>query len=295
MIQFATKAMIGQLKKIWSICFGDEDSYINFFFQEYFSEQTTLVYLEEEQPVSMLTLMPAYVWELMGKKKKSYYVYAVATLPEYRGKQYSSKLLEYANSWSDFATFLEPATEELILFYKKNGYEPCLYKQSYRMTREEVTRSIQVQEELQVAQVSRKQSLQLVADLSIQELTEQDAACYKRIRDQALGRPGYVEWGTELLAYAIKENAFTGGKTYLIDNMYIAMVREYEGVLYVREHTMPRERLFACIEQISKSRSWDFCQITEPFSYEKEDLQKQVILSNFKIPYKEGYFSLAFE
>lgn len=70
--------------------------------------------------VSMLFLLPA-ILETESGSQKSNYIYAAATLKEYRGKGYMAKLIDSVKS--DSPLFLRPANEGLIAFYKKFGFK----------------------------------------------------------------------------------------------------------------------------------------------------------------------------
>lgn len=288
MIRFADYTMIEQLKKIWKECFHDEDYYINFFFNEYFNEKTTLVYLCDGKPVSMLTLMPAKLHEKTGERNV-YYVYAVATLPEARGKGYSSKLLNYINEITEDSTFLQPATKDLENFYERNGYSEAIVRKISNLTSEQLKLE-EKQMKLKVATISSKQR-----EFKIRELSERESTLYKKIRDKNLSDVGYIEWDESVLAYAMKENDYTGGKTLLVDDSYVVMVREYEGVLHIREHTMPSNMIIELTRQLLEKSDVVKCSIHLNQSDDLHVDVTQTIMSRFPVEKGKGYFSLAFE
>lgn len=298
MIQFADNTMVIELKNIWKECFHDEDSYIDFFFREYFSDESTLVYLIDGKPVSMLTLMPARLHE-KEDLQKVYYIYAVATLPEARGKGYSSMLLDYANEITSNATFLQPATKKLERFYERNGYSPTIIRKMIHIEKEQLEKDEKSEAELKAATLSSKRPR-----FAIKELSDRDCGLYKKIRDRWLSGNYYVEWEAPVLAYAIKENAFKGGKTLLVDDTYVVMIREYEDVLYIREHTMPSEMIVELARQLLTDSKAKECSIhlTQTDNLQAVELQRikttqttQTIMSRFPVERGKGYFSLAFE
>lgn len=284
MIQFADKTMVQDLKLIWKECFHDPDEYINFFFESYYGEQTTLVYCIEERPISMLTLMPANLHTSDGVREIAY-IYAVATLPSYQGKGYSSKLLEYANEITNGETFLQPATTELEQFYLKNGYQKSLYR--FIAKRSDMIGS---DSELQVATVSDENTV-----YQIRELHKNDSELYTRKRDEFFEREGYIAWQENVIAFAIAENEFTGGKTLLINDEYLLMYRAYEGILYIREYTMPEDMLLEFIRSIPESKHCKEWRVYLNRYEENKCSKKQVIMSTFPISTQDGYFNLAFE
>lgn len=116
----ARREDVPALKKLWSECFGDAEFYLDFYFQNRFVPEDTLI-VREEEPVAMLTLMEASV-----NGEKGFYIYAVATLPDHRGRGLQRQLSRYAEEvmrerGGRFAC-LVPAEEGLFTFYEKLGY-----------------------------------------------------------------------------------------------------------------------------------------------------------------------------
>lgn len=281
MIQFADKTMIEDLKLIWKECFHDPDEYINFFFENYFGVMTTLVYCIDQKPVSMLTLMPANLHTLDSVTKVNY-IYAVATLPICQGKGYSSKLLEYVNVIMNESTFLQPATNQLQQFYQRNGYQVSINR--FIMNFSDITIH---QSELEAATLN--------PNYDVRELHQEDSKIYSSIRNSFFEQAGYIAWEDNVIAYAIRENEFTGGKTLLINNEYILMYRAYDGVLYIREYTMPDDMLLDFVNRIPEFRHCAHCKVYLNKQSISKHTQKEVIMSTFPIVAQDGYFNLAFE
>ncbi len=120
-IRFATKEMIPQIKEIWHRCFGDEEDYMEFYFTHRFTEENMLVCTEDKKPVAMTTFLKAYLVTGEGEIPV-HYAYAVATLPEYRGRGYAKMLLEKGKQHFQTPIVLEPASESLIYYYEKLGF-----------------------------------------------------------------------------------------------------------------------------------------------------------------------------
>ena len=96
MIQFAEESMRGTLRDLWQECFGDSNDYVDFYFQNHEITKHTMVYLDDGQPVSMLSLLPMTVVTKMGILPARY-IYAVATKTSHRGRGISTALLEGAH------------------------------------------------------------------------------------------------------------------------------------------------------------------------------------------------------
>lgn len=81
---------------------------------------------EKGRTVSMLFALPCDI-RLGETLKNAVYIYAAATLKEYRKRGYMTRLIETVKNSSDLV-FLVPEKEELIPFYKKLGF--CEFKAS---------------------------------------------------------------------------------------------------------------------------------------------------------------------
>lgn len=81
---------------------------------------------ENGKIISMLFALPCELKE-DNTKTECIYIYAAATLKEYRSKGYMHKLLEEVKK-TDPTVFLRPANEGLIEYYKKFGFK-CIAAQ----------------------------------------------------------------------------------------------------------------------------------------------------------------------
>jgi len=122
---------------IWRACFEDDEDYFRFFWEECFPLCRGLVYEEGGQAVSMLFLLPGaldYPGAPGCKKSRlpAWYVYAVATLPEFRGRGHAGELTRQAASLAKgeglCALCLRPANEGLYGYYAKLGFVKAFAK-----------------------------------------------------------------------------------------------------------------------------------------------------------------------
>ena len=125
MIRFIHCNDYARVLRIWQACFGDEESYVRFFWENCFPQCRGLIYEAGGQAVSMLFLLPG----TLAYKKTSLpaeYVYAVATMPEYRGRGYATELTKQAagiaQSEGKSALCLRPGEESLYGYYAKLGF-----------------------------------------------------------------------------------------------------------------------------------------------------------------------------
>lgn len=235
---FADRTMLPHLKEIWKECFGDEDSYINFFFlhqlesysvksEEIYMEskkvyENQLVYMDDDFPVSMLTMIPGLLAMPEGNKK-IYYIYGVATKKVYRGRGYAAALLEQAFDIAQkdqAALVLVPASESLYTYYQRLGFKTAFYEKRLTLRLPEKVKT----------------------NKRIWNIREIDADIYHAMRKQQFAQLGNVIWNEPQLLYAYRENQFLGGNSYCIESEhkeYLLMCYAYQSCLYVRETSLP--------------------------------------------------------
>lgn len=126
MEDFAVRGDREALRKIWLACFGGEEEYVDFYLRRRFRPSETVVWREKGVPVSMMTLMNL---EIAGRAGA--YVYAVATLPEYRGRGLMRRLDAFAKqavlARGGAFMALVPAEPPLFAMYEKLGYRTSFF------------------------------------------------------------------------------------------------------------------------------------------------------------------------
>jgi GNAT superfamily N-acetyltransferase len=125
MIEFADWGMRGELAQIWQTCFDDPERPVKYFMNNYFRPENCLVYRAGGKVASVVYLLPAYI-EADPKPLQAHYIYAAATLPQYRGRGYMAALLAWAAlagaNRGDWYSVVLPANRELYSFYEKSDY-----------------------------------------------------------------------------------------------------------------------------------------------------------------------------
>ncbi|MDD4564972.1 MAG: GNAT family N-acetyltransferase [Eubacteriales bacterium] len=139
-IRKAEKDDLERLKMIWKLCFEDEDSYIDFYFNNRDWREEMAVLLLNGSIVSMLTMIPADLIGENGEKIKSSMLYAIATHPQYRKQGLADKLMEWSSNYllsnQIPVTMLVPAEPALYKFYEGRGYKTECFIRETILTRE---------------------------------------------------------------------------------------------------------------------------------------------------------------
>jgi len=131
-----------ELKEVWKLSFGDEDSFIDLYFQSRDWLNETAVLLLDGKIVSMLTMMPVDMVEETGESCKASMLYAIATHPDFQKRGFAALLIDYSNqcllSQQVPVTLLVPAGEELFRFYAKCGYRDGFFVREAVLNRNEI-------------------------------------------------------------------------------------------------------------------------------------------------------------
>jgi len=248
-IVFADETQYDHIIELWNQCFGDDRAYIELYLAERFESENMYVIYQDNRPVSMASLLPVQV-TINGSKENARYVYAVATLPEYRNRGYASEIIKHAFEKYKEPLILQPADRDLQGYYEKQGFidvfgeSPCWIYAGRCTKKAEIpifppgSRDLKAAEETDV-----EQDLEMLGNWMVSDADEKE---YKFVRDSFFEGEGYVEWDEKAVAYAIKENQFCGGRTLLLirdtetkkSQKAVLMYRIEEDSLHIVETTL---------------------------------------------------------
>ena len=209
---------------IWQTCFGDERKDVEFYLDHRMTENNMLLYWKDEKPVAMASFLPAFYG--FGQERKAVrYVYAVATLPEYRHQGIAAELLKFGEEHFGEPLVLCPAEPHLWEYYGRLGFSKAFQKE--RRTFERKARETEI------------------------FLTKEspDPAAYKSARDEKYASGGYLEWPGEALSFALSYHQFYGGEIVKATKNIEEGTEESGWILYqkkeacllITEYTMSKE------------------------------------------------------
>lgn len=225
-VVFASERDTDAIQKLWQTCFGDGEEYIQFYLENRFETENMLVIHEDGRPVSMASFFPA---ELVkdGERIPVRYVYAVATLPEYRRKGYASEIIKYAFQKYQEPLILQPAGEDLEAYYEKLGFQNYFAKDSFEMTRVFTGKTKTEVSQMESVSGEDRQHADDEGNCNEAEAVCSHADCecvhagwcfkeitpseYKKIRDAYYEERDYISWNDAAIEYAVFENNFCGG------------------------------------------------------------------------------------
>lgn len=270
-VVFAGDAERDYIMEIWNRCFGDDREYIALYLHNRFESENMYVIYQDNRPVSMASLLPVRV-TINGRKENARYVYAVATLPEYRHQGHASEIIRHAAEKYGEPLILQPADRDLQKYYERRGFReafgesPC-WIYAGRCT-EPAGIHIQAAGDGGLKAAERTDTGEEPDTLGSWVVSEADAKEYKALRDRFFEGEGYVEWDENAIAYAMKENRFQGGRTLLLtedretDNppKAVLMYRREKDCIHILETTMDDDALYDILPELLEctGASWAY-------------------------------------
>lgn len=218
------------LFNIWSVCFGDSENYINFFLDNGYDKDGCFVWDEGGLPAAMLYLRKAdYISG--GKAKPVMYIYAAATLPDFRGRGIMARLIdtavEYGGSKGCLFTFLLPASDSLYDYYERLGFTTAFEVKKALLSRGTLEKTVR----RDFTQAEKLPGTAKPLTDAAREDKESRESIY--MRRAAFFNPA-VKWRKNEFEYAIAEWRFTGGDVLHFDGGY-ALCRERDGRVEIKE------------------------------------------------------------
>ncbi len=124
MLRKAKEEDLPQVLKLWSVSFNEDENFNNWYFDNVYKADNTIVYEDNGMIIAMLQMLP---YEITNLGKVSY-IFGACTMPEYRGKGIMASLIAYSEELDRQsgikASILIPQNESLFNFYDRFGYEP---------------------------------------------------------------------------------------------------------------------------------------------------------------------------
>lgn len=280
MISFGNSDYIPQLKSLWTEVFGDGESYLNAFFDQIYNDKNTLVYLENEEVISALYMIP-YQFKQSDRLYQMNYLYALATKAEYRGRGIMTKLIRKAIDISAerkiSLVVLIPAEPALFKYYEKFGFVSNFDKIEVTKTiddiRTEVNSLLQAQElddnNIELKSADRNDIWQAYAN-SVFSIKE-GVLLSKNQND-----------------FYITEFINEGGETFLFD-MYgkqdgYAMIKKEQDHLFIYETNIDEKKLFLFYQALLKKYQFQSVTFYQPLCFFEHD--KGFIKSDFAMVHK---------
>ncbi len=291
-VRLAQKGEIVRQKEIWKLCFGDSDSFIDFYYTNRYKEDETLLLLHEGELAAMLTMIPVKTVDTDNRCLNTTMLYAIATHPKYQNRGFASQLMEASTSYlranTSGLSILVPASKELFEFYRRQGYQDAFSIREAQLTRDGID----------CLTISEDQHC------IISPTTPEEYNCRRNI--QLKGRL-YIAYADEEIAYQKKLSHLSGADIYAIDvegsQGCAAIERVDANKVFIKEILLPKEFIPLGIKQITQLFPGNEFTLRTP-SYLGENMgglirpfgmSKALGGSTLNIKPEEGYLGFAFD
>lgn len=219
---------------IWEICFGDSEDIISYYIEKRMTKENSLGVFRDGRLISMSCFLGA-VCHMKKEKIPVRYVYAVATLPEYRGRGLAADLIEQGRRLWGEPLILSPGEAGLYSYYEGLGFEK---------------RFLEEREIFDFCSENEKNEGYLSNGGGHEEYILEDVSAgeYKKLRDEAFLGDGYVEWSEEAVSFALSFYRLAGGHARKISPGNAVILYDIRGEeLYITETTLSGEEKAAVI------------------------------------------------
>ncbi len=222
-IRKATNSDREAIYKIWLSCFTDDQVYINNYLDYCFPHTTTLIKeVANSGAVAVISIIPSYFIH----EKRIYsgaYLYGVGTLPDHRGKSYSSELISEAVSLlrADGAGYflVKPATESLFSLYRRLGFDNEIFKSTSTLTD---LQSAQHKQDVRIERIDPNAHIEEIATIREQKMSDKIFMWNRNILNYALneivGRGGYVLFNRDTSDYCTGYQSETNSTLQILES-----------------------------------------------------------------------------
>lgn len=226
-----------EIAKLWGECFGDEAMFPKAFVKEFAKEERVLCIKEKGHIVSSAAFLCAKL-KCGNEAVDALYVYAVATLKDYRKLGLATKIIEFAKEKYGLPMFLCAASDDLEDFYSKMGFKRAFKENSF---------GIELQD---------SKSLKNTCDFkTVNFMSQEFADEYFLYREERLRGSFFVSWDTKFLKFFF-EHYFKAGIVCKGGDDYI-LAREEGGRMLVDEYLGIEEKKSDYIAFVGREKDKD--------------------------------------
>lgn len=217
-IRYANEKDTNGIKNLWSYCFGDGESFINYYFNNKYDFKNTILIEDEDQTGEILSALQLnkYTIKLKENNYNVSYIVGVSSKPEVRGFGYMKNLITHTlkelYNRGELVSILMAIDYRL---YKRYGFEHCYDQLQYNINTEDLSK-FKLDNRLKKATIDDAKFL---------------SKCYMKSMENL---NGYAIRDEAYFTNFIKEIECEDGHVYLSNEGYIAYYIQGD-TIYVRE------------------------------------------------------------
>ncbi|MBP2654033.1 MAG: hypothetical protein H6Q73_1602 [Firmicutes bacterium] len=248
-VRFSSSDEIARLKQIWKRCFGDSDRYIDFFYNNRYKPEETIILLDDGEIATMLVTFPMRIMGPDGRSFSTMYLYAFGTDPKFRGRGFGTQIISFADrhlSLQGLDTAITvPADDGMFEYFGREGYTESFFMREARIWRKEIR-----------------------PNAFGGEITKALPVDYNVVRNGCLAGTLHVQYDDEAMEYQKKLSVEAGADIYIINVNGVTGCATLEinedGAVFVKELLLPDEYLQAGLALISDILPVDYYNVRTP-------------------------------
>lgn len=258
-IRMAQKGDTVRQKEIWKRCFGDPDSYIEFYYANRYREDETAVLLQDGEISAMLTMISVRTVLPDNRSFNTAMLYAIATHPQYQNRGFATKLMDFSNRYlrgkEHAFSVLVPAKMQLFDYYRKQGYQDRFYVREALLLRDRVDCL----------------PIYKLFNCTISSITPEE---YNRRRNIQLRGRLFISYHDEDIAYQQRLSQQSGADIYALDIEDIQGCLTLERItsdrVFIKEILLPEDYIYTAIRLVIQQLSAkEYILRTPPYLGEK--------------------------
>lgn len=250
--------------RLWHEAFGDSRKEIEFFLENKYIPENTVVCEENGEIISLLFLLEGSFC-IKGKDYPSYYLYAACTFKEFRGKGIMGKMLDFSKALATkrelYYICLMPAEESLFNYYSRFGYIPVFKRKIVKIGIDELN-SMCIPDEIS-------------SDFSFKSA--------ERLRNEAYENIDFFKWDRQSVEFAFSQTKLYGGDVFLNNKGY-CLYTVRDSIITIKENTFTTYNLVHALKSIYLAHKFNEIQIILPNITNFFDFKYATVCNGMALP-----------
>ena len=260
MIRLSVSADRNGIINLWHEAFGDSVEAIELFLNNRYIPENTVVAEENGKIASMLFLLEGKLF-VDSVIYNAYYLYAAATLKEFRGRGLMAEMLDFSRNLAKERNVdlicLKPAEDSLYDYYGKFGYKSVFS--------------------------SKIITVNQILDSDNCRINSEAETDYFTVRDNVFSIYNRFVWDNEAIKYAIKQHKYYEGSVISGCNGYCLYSVEND-VCCVKEMCFTSNKLLCILKIILKNSSATTIKIELPTEYQTNSFDYEIKNNGMALP-----------
>ncbi len=255
--------------RLWHEAFGDLRKEIEFFLENKYIPENTVVCEENGEIISLLFLLEGSFC-INGKNYPSYYLYAACTSKEFRGRGIMGKMLEFSKALAADRGVcyicLMPAEDSLFDYYSRFGYIPVFKRKLVSISIDEL-------------------NSMCIPDENSSDFSLKSA---ERLRNEAYENFDFFKWDKPSVEFAFSQTKMYGGDA-VFNNKGYCLYTVLDDVIAIKENTFTPDTLVHALKNIYITQKFNEIRIILPKNFDFFDFDYTTVCNGMALPLQSDF------